>query len=248
MLSIDEDTQLIDASITSIQTQIDQSNDPQAIAALLAQIPALITEKYRLLREALESRFAEGEISEDVYNASLTALASSESSEIESQSDAVLANTLRAINEDVQRIDASIQSIQTQIDQISEPEAIAELLGQIPALITEKYRGLREALDEKYAAGEISTDVYNASLTQLNSSESAELEQQSDAVLANALAAIDDDVALIDAEIGALELAVSQSDDPEAVAGLLDAIKILVADKYRRLRERLGRSVRSRGN
>ena len=105
--------------------------------------------------------------------------------------------------------------------------------------ITEKYRGLREALDEKYAAGEISTDVYNASLTQINSSESAELEQQSDAVLATVLSSIDDDVTLIDAEIGALQLAVSQSDDPEAIAGLLDAIKILVADKYKRLRERL---------
>ena len=39
--------------------------------------------------------------------------------------------------------------------------------------------------------------------------------------------------------IGALELAVRQTDDPEAVAGILDAIKILIADKYKRLRERL---------
>ena len=237
--AINEDVQLINASITALETQIDQAADPEEIASLLDQLPAQIREKYRLLREALEARFAEGEITEDVFNASISELESSEAVDLESQSDAVLANTLRAINEDVQLIDASIQSIQTQIDQLSEPEAIAALLGQIPALLTEKYRGLRESLDAQYVAGEISTDVYNASLTQINSSESSDLEQQSDAVLASTLSLIDDDVALIDAEIGALQLAVSQSDDPEAVAGLLDAIKILVIDKYKRLRERL---------
>ena len=113
------------------------------------------------------------------------------------------------------------------------------MLEQIPALITNKYQQLREALDEKYAAGEISVDVYNASLTELATSESADRESHSDAVLANTLSEIDDDVALIDAEIGALQLAVEQSDDPEVVAGILNAIKILVADKYKRLRERL---------
>ena len=237
--AINEDVGLINASILSLETQINQVSEPDEIAALLEQIPDQIREKYRLLRESLQERFDAGDITEDVYNASLSELKSNEAAELERNSDAQLANTFRAINEDVQLIDASIQSIQTQIQQLSEPEAIAALLNQLPALIAEKYRGLRESLDEKYAAGEVSTDVYNASLTQLNSSESAELEQQSDAVLANALSEIDDDVALIDAEIGALQLAVSNSDDPEAIAGILDAIKILVADKYKRLRERL---------
>ena len=50
------------------------------------------------LREALQQRFDAGEISEDVYNASISELASSESGELERNSDAVLANTLRAIN------------------------------------------------------------------------------------------------------------------------------------------------------
>ena len=146
----------------------------------------------------------------------------------------MLANTLRGINENVQLIDASIQSIQTQIDQLSEPSEIVKLLNQIPALITEKYQKLRESLDEKYAAGEISTDVYNASLTQINSNESAEIERQSDAVLANALAEIDGRCGVDRRrDIEALQLAVfTKSDDPEAIAGLLDAIKILIADKY----------------
>ena len=81
----------------------------------------------------------------------------------------------------------------------------------MPALITEKYQKLREALDEKYAAGEISVDVYNASLTALATTEASETERHSDAVLAQTLADIDDDVELIDANIGALQLAVENS-------------------------------------
>ena len=237
--AIDEDVQRIDASISSIQTQIDGLSEPEAIVERLNQLPALISEKYQKFREALDARYAAGEISVDVYNASLTALTTNESAEIEQHSDAVLSTTLLAIDEDVALIDASITSIETQISQTSEPEAIVALLGQLPALITEKYRRLREALDAKYAVGEISTDVYTASLSELESGEAAETERHSDAVLAQTLADIDDDVQLIDANIGALQLAVENSDDPEAIAGLLDAIKILIADKYKRLRERL---------
>ena len=58
-------------------------------------------------------------------------------------------------------------------------------------------------------------------------------------MLAQTIGAIDDDVALIDANIGALQLAVENSDDPDAVAGLLDAIRLLIIDKYTRLQERL---------
>ena len=237
--SINEGIELINASILSINTQIDQSNDPAEIAQLLSRVPDLIREKYEMLRQALEARFNAGEISEAVYNASLSELQSNESRELEQHSDAVLANTLRAVNEDVQLIDASISSIQTQIAGISEPEAIVGLLNQLPALITEKYQRLREALDEKYAAGEISVNVYNASLQQLSTNQAAETERHSDAVLAQTLADIDDDVELIDANIGALQLAIENSDDPEAIAGLLDAIRVLVMGKYAGLRERL---------
>ena len=237
--SVNEGIELINASILSINTQIESSNDPTEIAQLLSRVPDLIRQKYEMLRQALESRFEAGEISEAVYNASLSELQSNEARDLEQHSDAVLVNTIRSINEDVQLIDASISAIQTQIEGISEPEQIVELLNQLPALITEKYQKLREALDEKYAAGEISVDVYNASLTQLASSEASDIESQSDAVLAQTLADIDDDVELIDANIGALQLVVENSDDPEAVAGLLDAIKLLVADKYKQLRERL---------
>ena len=236
---INEDVQLIDASITALQTQINGLSDPEAIAELLTQLPALIQEKYQTLRTALDTRYAAGEISTDIYNASLSELASSESRDLEQQSDAVLANTLQEIDEDAQLVNASITSIETQINQTSDPSAIASLLNQLPALITEKYRLLREALDEKYAAGEISVDVYNSSISVINSREAGEIERNSDAVLANTLSEIDDDVDLIDANIGALQLAVENADDPEAVAGLLDAIKILVMDKYKRLRERL---------
>ena len=236
---INADVAVINASITSIETQISQASEPAEIAALLEQIPALIETKYQRLRDALDARLNTGELSVDVYNASLSELSSGESSELERHSDAMLANVVRMIDEDIQLIDASITDINTQIAGLSDPEAIGALLEQIPGLITEKYTRLREALDAKYGAGELSVDVYNASLSLLSSRESGEIEQQSDAVLAQTIGAIDGDVALIDANIGALQLAVENSDDPDAVAGLLDAIKLLVMDKYTRLRERL---------
>ena len=237
--AINEDVQLIDASITALQTEINQLSEPEAIAELLSQLPALIQEKYQTLRTALDTRYAAGEISLDVYKASLSQLESRETAELESHSDQILANTLQAIDEDAGLINASITALQNQIDQTSEPAEIAALLDQLPALITEKYRLLRNALDEKYAAGEISTDVYNASLSQLASSKSAETEAQSDRVLANTLADIDDDVELIDANIESLQFTISQSDDPAAIAGFLEAIKVLIADKYKQLRQRL---------
>ena len=237
--SVNADVATINASITSIETQIAQASEPAEIVVLLEQIPDLIRTKYQRLRAALEAEFAAGELTLDAYNSSLSELQSNEARELEQHSDAVLSNTLRAINEDVQLIEASISAIQTQIDGLSEPEAIVGLLNQLPPLITEKYQKLREALDEKYAAGEISMDVYNASLTLLGSREASETERHSDAVLAQTLAEIDDDVQLIDANIGALQLSVENSDDPEAIVGLLDAIKVLVMGKYTRLRERL---------
>ena len=237
--AINEDVQRIDASITEIQTQIEALSEPDEIVALLSEIPGLLTEKYQKLRDALDAQYAAGEISVDVYNASLSELQSNQAQDLERHSDAVLANTVRAINEDVQRIDASITEIQTQIEALSEPDEIVALLSEIPGLLTEKYQKLRDALDARYAAGEISVDVYNASLTALGNSEAADIERQSDAVLAQTIGEIDDNVDLIDANIGALQLTVSQTDDPEVIAGLLEAIKALVMDKYVRLRERL---------
>ena len=84
-------------------------------------------------------------------------------------------------------------------------------------------RSLREALDEKYAAEEISTDVYNASLTQLESSESADAERQSDAVLANTLRINQQAIDAISTEISALENTINQSNDPEEIQSLLAA-------------------------
>ena len=123
--SVNEDVAVgINASITAIETQIAQASEPAEIVALLEQIPELIRTKYQRLRAALEAQFTAGELTLDAYNASLSELQSNESRELEQHSDAVLANTLRAINEDVQLIDASISSIQTQIAGMSEPEAI----------------------------------------------------------------------------------------------------------------------------
>ena len=237
--SINEDVGLINASITSVETQIGQASEPAEIAELLSQIPDLIREKYRRLRESLDARYNANEISVDVYNASLSELESGESAEIERNSDAMLANVVRMIDEDIQLLDASITEINTQIAGISEPEAIAVLLDQVPALTTEKYRRLREALDARYAAGEISVDVYNASLTQLSTDESAAIEQNSDAVLANALLINQQQIESISTGISGLENAISQSNDPAEIAQLLQQIGEQIPEIYRLRREAL---------
>ena len=94
-----------------------------------------------------------------------------------------LEGILESVNTDVATINASITSIETQIAQASEPAEITELLDQIPELIQTKYQRLRAALEAQFAAGELTLDAYNASLSELQSNESRELEQHSDAVL-----------------------------------------------------------------
>ena len=237
--SINEDVALINASILSVETQIEQASEPAEIAELLAQVPDLIREKYRQLREALNARLSEDEISQDVFDASLSELASSESRDLESHSDAVLANTIQAINEDVALINASVVSLQTQIEQTSEPAEIAELLSQVPDLIREKYQQLHDALDARYNAGEISTDIYNASLSELASSETSDLESHSDAVLANTLRTINEDVQRIDASITHSKPKLTGLSDPEAIAELLNQFPALIQEKYQTLRTAL---------
>ena len=96
------------------------------------------------------------------YNASTGSFESIEGSEAgapegsrnpEAVAEDVLAGVIEGINEDVALINASITALETQIDQASNPDEIAALLDQLPALITEKYRRLREALEERFASG-----------------------------------------------------------------------------------------------
>ena len=83
-----------------------------------------------------------------------------------------LGGILESVNTDVATINASITSIETQIAQASEPAEITELLDQIPELIQTKYQRLRAALEAQFAAGELTLDAYNASLSELQSNES----------------------------------------------------------------------------
>ena len=183
--AINEDVQLINASITGIETQLDQASEPEEIAALLDQLPALIREKYRGLREALDEKYAADEISTDVYNASLTQLNSSESAELEQQSDAVLANALQINSEAVESISVGIRDLENRIAQSNDPTEIQTLLAQIAEQIPEIYSLRREALQAQYDAGEITKTALENGIAQLNIDESAALEQNSDQQLAN---------------------------------------------------------------
>ena len=55
--TVNADVATINASITSVETQIAQTAEPAEIATLLEQIPELIRTKYQRLRAALEAQF-----------------------------------------------------------------------------------------------------------------------------------------------------------------------------------------------
>ena len=162
-----------------------------------------------------------------------------EASEIESQADAVLAQTLADIDDDVELIDANIGALQLAVENSDDPEAIAGLLDAIKVLVMDKYASLRERLDELYAAEEISTDSYNASLTALGTAESRALADLDTQALTAISAEAQEQVHFINGAIENLRLSLQLTDDPTETQSILDAIKTLTASRFDVLIEEL---------
>ena len=232
--------QMVDAisvGISELESRIAQSNDPAEIQTLLSQIAEQIPEIYRLRRNALSAQYAAGEITLDAINTGIAALNIEESAAVEQNSDAQLANTLRINQQDVASINTQISGLENAISQSNDPAEIASLLIQIAEQIPEIYRLRREALQQQYDAGEITLDALNTGIAQLNIAESAAIEQNSDAQLANLFADHNADIQLIANTVDIVSEAIRNSNDPAEIVRLLVDLRAAIIEKYLLQRE-----------
>ena len=227
----------ISVGISELESRIAQSNDPAEIQTLLSQIAEQIPEIYRLRRNALSQQYAAGEITLDAINTGIAALNIDASAAVEQNSDAQLANTLRINQQDVASINTQISGLENAISQSNDPAEIASLLIQIAEQIPEIYRLRREALQQQYDAGEITLDALNTGIAQLNIAESAAIEQNSDAQLANLFADHNADIQLIANTVDIVSEAIRNSNDPAEIVRLLVDLRAAIIEKYLLQRE-----------
>ena len=227
----------ISVGISELESRIAQSNDPAEIQTLLSQIAEQIPEIYRLRRNALSQQYAAGEITLSAINTGIAALNIDESAAVAQNSDAQLANTLRINQQDVASINTQISGLENAISQSNDPAEIASLLIQIAEQIPEIYRLRREALQQQYDAGEITLDALNTGIAQLNIAESAAIEQNSDAQLANLFADHNADIQLIANTVDIVSEAIRNSNDPAEIVRLLVDLRAAIMEKFRLRRE-----------
>ena len=234
--------QMVDAisvGISELESRIAQSKrscrNPKTL--LYSKYAEQIPEIYRLRRNALSAQYAAGEITLDAINTGIAALNIEESAALEQNSDAQLANTLRINQQDVASINTQISGLENAISQSNDPAEIASLLIQIAEQIPEIYRLRREALQQQYDAGEITLDALNTGIAQLNIAESAAIEQNSDAQLANLFADHNADIQLIANTVDIVSEAIRNSNDPAEIVRLLVDLRAAIIEKYLLQRE-----------
>ena len=232
-----QQTEAVSSAISELENRIAQSNDPAEIAQLLMQIAEQIPEIYRLRRNALSAQFAAGEITLSAINTGIAALNIEESAALERNSDAILTNALRA-NQDAQTtINTEISALEQAISTSNDPAEITQLLMQIAEQIPEKYRLKREALQAQFDANEITIEQLQNGLAALDIEQAAAFEQNSDAILANALKDHNADVVIISNTIHTLSEEIRTSDDPARIEELVEAIRTVIMEKFRLQRE-----------
>ena len=203
------------------------------------QIAVQIPETYRLRREALQTQFDAGKLTQAALENGIGALDIQESAAIEQNSDAQLANLLRVNQQAVAAINTQIAGIENAIAQSNDPAEIATLLQQIAVQIPQIYRLRRDALQAQYDAGEITLSALNTGISQFNIDASAAVEQNSDAQLANTLSSNQQAITTISVGVSALQNSISQSNDPAEIANLLIQIATQIPEIYRLRREAL---------
>ena len=177
----------ISVGVSALQNSISQSNDPAEIANLLIQIATQIPEIYRLRRDALQAQFDAGEITVAALNTSISQLNIDESTALEQNSDAQLANALSQHNTDIENINTATGVLQDQIRSSDDPANIAQLTTDLRTAIEQKYALQRQILQAQLDAQEITIAQFEAQLRGLNVQEGQALSG------ANALAGAETD-------------------------------------------------------
>ena len=229
----------INVEVSRLENVISTSNDPTEIVQLLMQIAVQIPETYRLRREALQTQFDAGKLTQAALENGIGALDIQESAAIEQNSDAQLANLLRVNQQAVAAINTQIAGIENAIAQSNDPAEIATLLQQIAVQIPQIYKLRRDALQAQYDVGEITLSALNTGISQFNIDASAAVEQNSDAQLANTLSSNQQAITTISVGVSALQNSISQSNDPAEIANLLIQIATQIPEIYRLRREAL---------
>ena len=222
----------INVEVSRLENVISTSNDPAEIVQLLMQIAVQIPETYRLRREALQTQFDAGKLTQAALKNGIGALDIQESAAIEQNSDVQLANALRVNQQAVAAINTQIAGIENAISQSNDPAEIATLLMQIAVQIPQIYKLRREALQAQFDAGEITLEQLNTGIRQFNIAESAAIEQNGDQKLANAISVHNTNNLLINNEITTLENAISQSNDPAEIAQLTVDLRDAILRRY----------------
>ena len=177
----------ISVGVSALQNSISQSNDPAEIANLLIQIATQIPEIYRLRRDALQAQYDAGEITVAALNTSISQLNIDESTALEQNSDAQLANALSQHNTDIENINTATGVLQDQIRNSDDPANIAQLTTDLRTAIEQKYALQRQILQAQLDAQEITIAQFEAQLRGLNVQEGQALSG------ANALAGAETD-------------------------------------------------------
>ena len=231
----------VNVEISRLENVIAQSNDPAEIATLLQQIAVQIPETYRLRREALQTQFDAGKLTQEGLKNGIASLDIEQSAAIERNDDQRLANTLVINQQAVEAINTEISGIENAISQSNDPAEIATLLQQIAIQIPEIYQLRRETLQSQYDEGEITLSALQTGLAELGIEESAAVERNSDAMLANALSINQLAAEAINTHIAGLEERISSSNDPVEISTLLQQIAVQIPEIYRLRREALQR-------
>ena len=158
----------ISVGVSALQNSISQSNDPAEIANLLIQIATQIPEIYRLRRDALQAQYDAGEITLSALNTSISQLNIDESTALEQNSDAQLANALSQHNTDIENINTATGVLQDQIRSSDDPANIAQLTIDLRTAIEQKYALQRQILQAQLDAQEITIAQFEAQLRGLN--------------------------------------------------------------------------------
>ena len=222
----------INVEISRLENVISTSNDPAEIVQLLMQIAVQIPETYRLRREALQTQFDAGKLTQEGLENGIASLGIEQSAALEQNSDAQLTNALRINQRATDAVATEIAALENAIGQSNDPAEIESLLQRIATQIPEIYRLRREALQAQYDAGEITLSALNTSISQLNIDESGALEQNSDAQLANALSQHNTDIENINTATGVLQDQIRNSDDPANIAQLTIDLRTAIEQKY----------------
>ena len=221
----------------ALARQAQAETNRQRLAAPPLENNVTIRNRINAVRATAERTGTDRQATEDVARAQYGDAAYQ--AEFARVDDEVLAAALQANQESIAAIHTAIAGLDASISQSNDPAEIEQLLQQIAIQIPERYRLRREALQQQLDAGDITQAAFDTSLAQLGIEESAELERNSDAMLANALLINRQAIEAINVQVAGLENAISQSNDPAEIINLLQQIATQIPEIYRLRRDAL---------